>query len=185
MPPVIRLVRGDITRLQVDAIVTAANSRLQGGGGVDAAVHKAAGPELLQACGDIFLEQGECPPGNAVLTPAYHLQVRFVIHAVGPIWPPDAAPDSEHDELNGLKEMLYMAYQNSLKLAAEKTCKSIAFPCISTGVYHFPKQIAARIALTAIKRFFQEHPQAKKIIEHIYLVCFDEENYLCYSSIFS
>ncbi len=182
MPPILRLIHGDITRQETAAVVTAANSRLAGGGGVDAAVHKAAGPELLRACRGIYREQGECLPGNAVLTPAFRLNARFVIHAVGPVWPLDA-PATERG--NELKETLYLAYQNSLKLAFEKGCKSIAFPCISTGIYHFPKRLAAPIALAAIKRFCQGDPQVKEIIKEIYLVCFDRENYQVYCDILS
>ncbi len=185
MPPLIKLIHGDITQQKVDAVVTAANSRLAGGGGVDGAVHKAAGPELLRACQDIYRERGECLPGNAVLTPGYLLKARYVIHAVGPIWPRELGPEDESETAEQLKEKLYLAYQNSLKLAYENGCNGIAFPCISTGVYHFPKLIAARIVLTAIKRFCQDNSQVKEVLEEIYLVCFDEENYQIYCDIFS
>ena len=185
MPPMIRLLHGDITELKVDAIVTAANSRLAGGGGVDAAVHRVAGPELLQTCQEIFRTHGQCAPGNAVITPAYQLNAQFVIHAVGPIWPPDTALHDISEELNQLKDLLLETYQNSLKLAYEHNCKSIAFPCISTGVYRFPKQLAANIALTAIKQSSLDNPQLKEIIEQIYLVCFDQENYQTYREILS
>ncbi|WGK69536.1 macro domain-containing protein [Candidatus Haliotispira prima] len=185
MPPMIRLSRGDITLLPVEAVVTAAKPQLAASDGVDAAVHRAAGPELLQACRDIYREKGECAPGNAVLTNAYQLRARFVIHAVGPVWPSNVDADEGSEELESLKEMLYLAYQNSLKLAYENHCKSVAFPCISTGASRFPKLVAARIALTAIKRFCQDNPQVKEVMEDIHLVCFDEENYQVYCEIFS
>jgi O-acetyl-ADP-ribose deacetylase (regulator of RNase III) len=136
-PRVIELWVGDITTLEVDAIVTAANAALSGGGGVDGAVHRAAGPQLLEACRKL----GRCPPGSAAITPAFALPARFVIHAVGPVW---QGGDAREDEL------LRSAYETSLSLAVEHGCASIAFPAISTGVYRFPKERAAQIAVSVL-----------------------------------
>ena len=166
------LVRGDITRLKVAAIVNAANSRLMGGGGVDGAIHRAAGPKLLKDCQNIFRQQGECPAGSAVLTPGYQLHARFVIHAVGPIW---------RDGDNAQDEILGRAYQSSLQLACAAGCESLAFPCISTGVYRFPKSLAAPIALAAITDFLDADNTA--VLQKIQLVCFDEENYEIYRAL--
>ena len=165
----IELVKGDITRLKVAAIVNAANSRLMGGGGVDGAIHRAAGPKLLEECQKIFQQRGECLPGSAVLTPAYNLNARFVIHAVGPR---DGVADQD--------ELLAKAYQSSLQLACENYCESVAFPCISTGVYRFPKPLAARIALAAISDFLSGRADGTAVLQKIQLVCFDEENYQIY-----
>jgi O-acetyl-ADP-ribose deacetylase (regulator of RNase III) len=144
----IQLIKGDITKIRVDAIVTAANSGLRGGGGVDGAVHRAAGPQLIEACRAI----GGCPTGSAVITDAYALSgsgVRHVVHAVGPIW---------HGGSEGEPELLKGAYAASLKVAEEKGCRSIAFPSISTGVYGFPIERAAPIALGACREFLEAGP---------------------------
>jgi|SRR5215203_3165243 len=136
----IEIVRGDITTLDVDAIVNAANSALAGGGGVDGAIHRAAGPELLRASRAL----APCAPGDAVITPGFGLRARFVIHAVGPVW-----TDGE----SGEPELLRSAYDRSFALAlAEGDVASIAFPAISTGVYGFPRPLAAEIAMDAIQR---------------------------------
>jgi O-acetyl-ADP-ribose deacetylase (regulator of RNase III) len=135
---VIELVVGDITTLKVDAIVTAANAALSGGGGVDGAVHRAAGPRLLEACRKL----GRCPTGAAANTPAFDLPARFVIHAVGPVW---QGGDAHEDE------SLRSAYEQSLALATDNGCASIAFPAISTGVYRFPKDRAAKIAVDVLR----------------------------------
>jgi O-acetyl-ADP-ribose deacetylase (regulator of RNase III) len=129
--------RGDITKLDVDAVVSAANDRLAGGGGVDGAIHRAAGPELLRACRAI----GGCPTGDARITPGFELKAKWVIHAVGPIWYGGAQGERQH---------LASAYQRSLELAAEKKCASIAIPAISCGVYGFPIPEACAIATRTI-----------------------------------
>lgn len=154
---------GDITKVEVDAIVNAANSSLMGGGGVDGAIHRAGGPKILEECKRIVREKGECPPGEAVITTAGELPARFVIHAVGPVWKGGS---------NGEPEKLRNCYINSLQLTAENGCKSIAFPNISTGVYGYPKREAAKVAVTAIKDFLRKDQSLEKVL----LVCFDEEN---------
>lgn len=144
--------KGDITALDVDAVVTAANDRLAGGGGVDGAVHRAAGPELLAACRKI----GGCPTGEARITPGFRLKAKFVIHAVGPIWYGGAQNE---------RALLASAYRRSLDLAAENDCKSIAFPAISCGVYGFPIPEACAIA----KKTVTEHSK----VERVLFVAFD------------
>ena len=136
----IEIVRGDITTLDVDAIVNAANSALAGGGGVDGAIHRAAGPELVRASREL----APCPPGDAVITPGFGLRARWVIHAVGPVWSGGS---------QGEPELLRSAYDRSFTLAlAQGDVRSIAFPTISTGVYRFPKPLAAEIATEAMRR---------------------------------
>jgi O-acetyl-ADP-ribose deacetylase (regulator of RNase III) len=136
----IELVQADITTLDVDAIVNAANSSLAGGGGVDGAIHRAAGPELARAA----MRLAPCPPGHAVLTPGFRLRAPFVIHAVGPIW---------HGGTNGEPEVLQRTYETAFRVAREEpTIRSIAFPAISTGAYGFPKERAAEIALDVMRR---------------------------------
>ena len=136
----LRVVHGDITRLAVDAIVNAANAALRGGGGVDGAIHRAAGPELLAACRAL----GGCPTGEARLTPGFALRARHVIHAVGPVW-----QGGRHGE----PEQLAACYRRSLELAQSVAARTVAFPCISTGVYGFPRERAAPIAVAAVRRF--------------------------------
>lgn len=151
----LQLVEGDITRLAVDAIVNAANSTLLGGGGVDGAIHRAAGPELLEFCRGL----GGCPTGEAKLTPGFRLPARFVIHTVGPVW---------HDGANDEDELLTRCYRNSLALAVAHGLRTIAFPAISTGVYGFPLDRAARIAVRECRAFLSGNPA----FERIQLVCF-------------
>ena len=144
----LELVQGDIARQSVDAVVTAANKQLMGGGGVDGVIHRAAGPRLLQAIRAI----GGTPTGTAVITPAFDLErqgVRYVIHAVGPIW---------RGGQSGEPELLAGAYRESLRLAAENGCRSVAFPSISTGVYGYPVDRAAPVALATIQDFLKGHP---------------------------
>jgi len=161
--PQIELVRGDITKMEVDAIVNAANSSLLGGGGVDGAIHRAAGPELVEECRQL----NGCETGDAKITKSYMLPAKFVIHTVGPIW-----RGGEQNE----SELLANCYKNSLKIAKEKKLKTVAFPNISTGVYRFPKSMAAGIAIRTINKFLKEH----KELNTVYFVCFDEENYDIY-----
>jgi O-acetyl-ADP-ribose deacetylase (regulator of RNase III) len=159
----IDLCRGDITLQEVDAIVNAANTSLLGGGGVDGAIHDAAGPELLKECRTI----GGCPVGEARITKGYKLAAKHIIHTVGPIW-----RDGEHGEPDLLKN----AYLNSLELAKKHKVKTIAFPNISTGIYRFPKRRAARLATETVKSFLQRNSLPEKVI----FVCFDEDNYEIY-----
>jgi len=167
MKTTINIIKGDITKQQVDAIVNAANSSLLGGGGVDGAIHRAGGPEILEACKKIVAKQGPCKTGEAVITTGGNLPARFVIHAVGPIW---------HGGKNNEEQLLADAYLNSLNLAALNDIRTIAFPNIGTGVYNFPKDKAARIALQVIF----DSIKAENIFEEILFVCFDEENFQLY-----
>ncbi len=159
----IELIQGDITKLRVDAIVNAANSTLLGGGGVDGAIHRAAGPGLLEECRTL----NGCPTGDAKITRGYNLPARYVIHAVGPRW-------KGGDK--GEAELLARAYRRSLEVALEHGLKTIAFPNISTGIYGFPKEKAADIAIREVKTFLEQHPGIEKII----FVTFDRENYELY-----
>ena len=158
----INIYHGDICSLKVDAIVNAANESLLGGGGVDGAIHRAAGSELLAACRPL----NGCPTGQAKMTPGFNLPARFVIHTVGPIW---QGGDADEDAL------LASCYDKSLALAIEHDCKQIAFPCISTGVYRFPKARAMRIALVRMRDAIQSHPELE-----ITCCCFSEEDAAAY-----
>ncbi|WP_417315335.1 O-acetyl-ADP-ribose deacetylase [Enterobacter sp.] len=162
MKPQIDIFQGDITTLHVDVIVNAANSSLMGGGGVDGAIHRAAGPQLLEACKVVRQQQGECPPGHAVITIAGNLPAKAVIHTVGPVW-----HGGEHHEARILED----AYRNCLRLAADNGYKTMAFPAISTGVYGYPKADAAAIAVDTVYRYLSLKPMPEQVI----FVCFDEE----------
>ncbi|MDD3568231.1 MAG: O-acetyl-ADP-ribose deacetylase [Bacteroidales bacterium] len=162
------LIKGDITTLGVDAIVNAANTSLLGGGGVDGAIHRAAGPELLKECKTL----GGCPTGEARITKGYNLPASYVIHTVGPVW---------HGGHSNEKELLQNAYINSLKLAKEYKLSSIAFPNISTGVYGFPKQLAAQIAVDSVASYLKKNKYPKAVV----FVCFDDENYALYRDLLS
>src|SRR5215213_7036322 len=151
----IEAIKGDITKISVDAIVNAANSSLLGGGGVDGAIHRAGGPAILEECRKIVAKQGGCKTGKAVITTAGKLPAKFVIHTVGPVWN-DGHKAAEVDQL------LANCYTNSLQLAAENHCSSIVFPNISTGVYRFPKHRAAKLAVDAVKTFLQQNSKIDK-----------------------
>jgi O-acetyl-ADP-ribose deacetylase len=166
----ITVIQGDITRLEVDAVVNAANTSLLGGGGVDGAIHRAGGKAILDDCVKIRARQGGCAVGEAVITTAGKLPARFVIHTVGPVWN-GGTNDEEH--------LLSAAYSNSLKLALEHEVRSIAFPNISTGIYRFPKEKAAQIAVAAVREFLENNAGIEKVI----FVCFDEENLRIYQQL--
>jgi O-acetyl-ADP-ribose deacetylase (regulator of RNase III) len=160
----IEVVQGDITKVNVDAIVNAANTSLMGGGGVDGAIHRAGGPQILAECREIVARQGGCKVGEAVITSGGNLPAKYVIHTVGPVW----NGGKNHEE-----QMLKNCYTNSLQLAVDNGCKTIAFPNISTGVYHFPKEKAAAISVETTMRFLSK-PSG---IEQVLFVCFDTENF--------
>ena len=162
----IEIQQGDITKLKVDAIVNAANTSLRGGGGVDGAIHRAAGPELLE-----FNKQlGGCKTGEAKITPGFNLQAKYIIHTVGPVW---------NGGNNNEDKLLANCYSNSLLLATENNVKSIAFPAISTGVYRFPLERAANIAVKVVNEFLSQN----KSIEKVIFACFDNENFNIYSQL--
>ena len=157
------MIKGDITHIKADAIVNAANSSLMGGGGVDGAIHRAGGSSILEECKLIIERQGCCLTGTAVITTAGKLPATYVIHTVGPIW---------HGGTHNEKEMLAACYRNALTLAMQNNCKTIAFPNISTGIYHFPKLLAAQIAVQTVADFLATNTTFEKVI----FVCFEEEN---------
>jgi len=159
----VKLIQGDITKLQVDAIVNAANSSLLGGGGVDGAIHRAGGPQILEECKQIRNKQGGCKTGEAVITSGGNLKAKHVIHTVGPVW----NGGSNHEE-----QLLANAYRNSLQLAVNHAISTIAFPNISTGIYGFPKRRAAEIAIDTVQQFLQGNESIREVI----FCCFDEEN---------
>ncbi|MEI1280630.1 O-acetyl-ADP-ribose deacetylase [Leptospira venezuelensis] len=158
----IEVVRGDITKMEVDAVVNAANTSLLGGGGVDGAIHKTGGPEILSECRKIIARQGGCKVGEAVITSGGNLPAKFVIHTVGPVW-----NGGGNDE----EAKLISCYSRSLTIALENSCKSIAFPSISTGIYRFPKDLASKIAINTVMSHF-----GYTNFERIVFVCFDSES---------
>jgi O-acetyl-ADP-ribose deacetylase (regulator of RNase III) len=159
VPERITVTKGDITRLELDAVVNAANSSLLGGGGVDGAIHRAAGPGLLEEC----RRMGGCPTGRARITGGYDLPARFVIHVVGPAY---------RDGTSGEAALLRSCYVESLTLAAEAGVLSIAFPCISTGVYGYPKPEACEIAASTVENWLSDHAQPESVV----FCCFDDES---------
>ncbi len=160
------VVQGDITKQKVDAIVNAANTSLLGGGGVDGAIHRAAGPKLLEECRTL----GGCPTGDAKLTKGYNLPARYVIHTVGPVW---QGGKRQEDDL------LASCYRRALELAVEHGIKTMAFPAISTGVYSFPLERATRIAVREVKSFLDKDPS----VEQVVFVCFDKATYDAYAKV--
>ncbi len=164
----ILLKKGDITQEKVDAIVNAANSRLLGGGGVDGAIHRAAGPSLLEECKRI----GYCAPGEAVVTGAGNLKAKYVVHTVGPVW---------KGGTKGEERVLASSFRESLEAAMQKGAETIAFPAISTGAYGFPVDLAAKVSLCAIKAFLKENPGA---FRQIRLVLFDDRTFGAFEKAF-
>lgn len=163
--PHLEAVRGDITRLDVDAIVNAANTSLLGGGGVDGAIHRAAGKELLRACEKL----GGCPTGSAKATPGFNLPAKWVFHAVGPVW----SGGNRHED-----DLLAGCYRSCMELAREHEAKSIAFPAISTGIYRFPRQRAAEIAVHTVREVGESSG-----LERVLFCCFDEETASIYKQL--
>lgn len=166
----IRLFKGDITKVQADAIVNAANSSLLGGGGVDGAIHRAGGAKVLEECVAIRNRQGKCKTGEAVITTGGNLPARYVIHTVGPVW--NGGHKNE-------AEVLANCYRNSLNLAVKNGVTTIAFPNISTGIYGYPKDKAAEVAVIAVKDFLAENESIQEVI----FVCFDDENLALYQDL--
>ena len=166
----IELIKGDITKVKADAIVNAANTSLLGGGGVDGAIHRAGGSAILEECQQIRNKQGGCKVGEAVITTAGKLPAKFVIHTVGPVW---------NNGKSNEEQLLQSAYSNSIKVAVQNKVATIAFPNISTGIYHFPKDKAAQIAIDTVKAF----PGIENSIEKVIFVCYDDENYNLYEEI--
>lgn len=163
----ISIADGDITKLDTEAIVNAANSSLMGGGGVDGAIHSAGGSAILEECKKIIQKQGELSPGEAVITTGGNLKAKYVIHTVGPVW---------HDGNEGEPDILRNCYVNSLKLAKENGIKTIAFPVISAGAYGYPPKEASKTALIAIADFLQD----EDFFEEVRCILFDQEVYRIY-----
>lgn len=166
MPSMLQVVQADITTLKVDAIVNAANSSLLGGGGVDGAIHRAAGPELLHECRSL----GGCKTGEAKLTKGYRLPAKFVIHTVGPVW---------RGGTHGEPALLASCYRNSLQLAGDKGVHSIAFPSISTGIYGYPVELAARVAVASVSSSLPEIDSIREVI----FCCFSASDFAVYQSL--
>jgi len=164
--PRLRAIHADIATLDVDAIVNAANSSLLGGGGVDGAIHDAAGPDLLEACRAL----GGCPTGDAKITPGFRLSARYIIHTVGPIW---------RDGTSGERELLAACYRRSLELAVKQEISSIAFPSISTGAFAFPLKLAAPIAVATVQSFDFSQSQLREVI----FCCYSQEDYVIYRKV--
>jgi len=168
--PELRAIQANITTLQVNAIVNAANTSLLGGGGVDGAIHRAAGPDLLEACRRI----GRCPVGQARITPGFKLAAKYIIHTVGPYW---------QDGLHGESQALASCYQNSLTLADEHRVQSMAFPCISTGAYRYPPKAAAEIAVNTVKAYLAEDAPHNHHLQEIIFCCFSAADLAIYQHI--
>jgi len=169
MNATIEFIKGDITRVETDAIVNAANTTLLGGGGVDGAIHRTAGPGLLEECKRL----GGCRTGEAKITQGYGLPSRYVIHTVGPVW---------HDEKYREPELLAACYRNSLELAQEHSLRTVAFPSISTGAYRFPTEQAAAIALKTVKSFLETHPG---VLDKVVFVLFSDRDLGIYTRAYS
>jgi O-acetyl-ADP-ribose deacetylase (regulator of RNase III) len=167
MPTKLHAIQADITTLEVDAIVNAANITLMGGGGVDGAIHRAAGRELVNECATLY----GCRPGEAKITKGYKLPAKHVIHTVGPIW---------RDGTRGEPDTLESCYRNSLQVARAHGLRTIAFPCISTGAYGYPPDMAARVAVDTVNAVVAEHPEA---YDEIIFCCFSEEDLRTYESL--
>ena len=162
-------IQADITKVQVDAIVNAANTSLMGGGGVDGAIHRAGGPAILEECRQIVARQGGCPTGEAVITTGGSLPARFVIHTVGPVW----TGGSKHE-----REKLASCYRKSLQLAVDHACESVAFPAISTGIYRYPLEAATDIAVRTVRDFLDINEASIDVV----FVCFDARTLGVYRS---
>ena len=166
----IEILQGDINKIKTDAIVNAANTSLLGGGGVDGAIHRAGGKAILDECIKIRNKQGGCKTGEAVITTGGNLPAKYVIHTVGPVW--NGGKSNE-------ESLLASTYKNSLRLAVENHLHSIAFPNISTGIYHFPKQRAAEIAIQTVQEFLTVNDEIQQVI----FICYDDENYNIYKNL--
>ncbi len=165
----LKVIHVDITEIEVDAIVNAANSSLLGGSGVDGVIHRKGGNQILNACRSIVAKQGKCKVGEAVITTAGNLPCQFVIHTVGPVWNQGGVEK---------EQLLANCYVNSMRIAIENKIKTIAFPNISTGIYRFPKELAAKIAIQTIRSFVDSNK-----LQEVLFVCFDVENYNIYQKL--
>ncbi|WP_282087511.1 O-acetyl-ADP-ribose deacetylase [Aquimarina algiphila] len=164
----LKVIQTDITTINVDAIVNAANTSLLGGSGVDGAIHRKGGPQILEECKRVIAKQGKCKVGEAVITTAGNLPAHYVIHTVGPVWNQGGKEK---------QKLLANCYINAMQLALNNGVTTIAFPNISTGIYRFPKEIAAEIAINAIQQFVTQ-----ETIKEVYFVCFDIENFELYTN---